>query len=301
MSSLSSLQTHARTRTHTEASTSHMHSTVIIQRRHVQVAQERRQRRESKAWLKWGRMTAGAAIQCQGLTAVWTEATLTNWANLAAGEEKESQRTEWLLFSSSLSPHLNPLSPSPTLPFFVRSISISLSLYLTLIIALHLSIKPLQSHLKLPDSLGCPIHLRSVWNAPRTVSTEEWACSKDLPVLVYLFSSTCLSSEQSCQHAPQSSMMSERLAWHLVKHNTIRKSTNIQSHTPGKQHQVSHAKEKIICFVKVPQGSAKTIPLPVSIKHTVQAVHYSTTFGHTATLNVIHYGSSCGFWEGGFI
>lgn len=66
--------------------------------------------------LKWDRMTAGTAGCCWGLTAAWTEATLTNWANLAAREERESQRTEWLLFSSSLSPHLNFLL-SPTLFF----------------------------------------------------------------------------------------------------------------------------------------------------------------------------------------
>lgn len=133
--------------THTESLTSHTHTlAVIIQKRHVQVAQERRQRRESKAWLKWERMTAGAAVWCRGLTAAWTEATLTNWANLAAREEKESQRTKWLLFSSSLSPHLNPLTLSPALllspaHWLLHLLSISLSLYLTLITAPHLPIK----------------------------------------------------------------------------------------------------------------------------------------------------------------
>jgi len=116
--------------------------------------------------LKWERMTAGAAVWCRGLTAAWTEATLTNWANLAAREEKESQRTKWLLFSSSLSPHLNSLSLSPTLPSFPTHwlnhlFSVSLSLRLTLITTPHPPIKAEMSHLKVPGCQSCasPFHM----------------------------------------------------------------------------------------------------------------------------------------------
>lgn len=49
----------------------------------------------------------------------------------------------------------------------------------------------------------------------------------------------------------------------------IQYKREIETRTPpGKQHQVRvHAKEKIICFVKVPQGGADYSP-PISIKHT---------------------------------
>lgn len=68
---------------------------------------------------------------------------------------------------------------------------------------------------------------------------------------------------------PASSVLSERLAWpsHPVKLYRKQKKhththTDTNAHPPGKQQQVRvHAKEKIICFVKVPQGSAKTILL----------------------------------------
>lgn len=137
---------HTRTQPHTHTWNFSLHTctlAVIIQRRHVQVAQERRQRRESKARLKWEGMTAGAAVWCQGLTAVWTEATLTNWANLAAGEEKESRRTKWLLFSSSLSRLIWTFSYPHQLSFY-RSLARSLALHFTFSL----------SHFN-----NCPLHL----------------------------------------------------------------------------------------------------------------------------------------------
>lgn len=101
-------QTHANTRA--GSLTSHT-PTVIIQLRHVQVAQERRQRRESKAWLKWERMTAGATIWCRGLTAAcpldWLIGLI--WQQ---GKKRSLKGPKYLLFSSCLSPHLNPLSPT---------------------------------------------------------------------------------------------------------------------------------------------------------------------------------------------
>lgn len=104
----------------------------------------------------------------------------------------------------------------------------------------------------------------------------EWACSEDLLhavctscrfLLIYplLFFFSPRIKLPAC---PASLVLSERLAWpsHLVKHDTIQENTHTHTdrntHPPGKQQQVRvHAKEKIICFVKVPQGSAKTILL----------------------------------------
>lgn len=125
-------------RTHTLARFTHT-LTVIIQLRHVQVAQERRQRRESKAWLKWERMTAGATIWCRGLTAAcpldWLIGLI--WQQ---GKKRSLKGPKYLLFSSSLSPHLNP-SPSFPTRWFTYSLSISVSLNLALITVPHLPIK----------------------------------------------------------------------------------------------------------------------------------------------------------------
>lgn len=119
-------QTHANAHTPGLAHCAHTR-TVIFQPRRVQVAQERRQRRESKAWLKWERMTAGAAIWCRGLTAAcpldWLIGLI--WQQ---GKKRSLKGPKYLLFSSSslasAEPPARRLSPS----CFIRLLSVWISL-----------------------------------------------------------------------------------------------------------------------------------------------------------------------------